>query len=964
MLIDVSTNSVSDQFVSKVKKKIKCEREISMPRKHHSNNESYTELADGDFSNSDSSIVDSEHNSQTGGSSGESESEDSPNDKPSQTESKINESSPLLENRNRIHQNSPYHFFIYWLANDLFFINALARRFSFLKSTSDFSDGVSFAAHKFWTPTFLGFLTHDLIQYQLRPNDRYGVTISQILTGTADNQYSLSSHLGSDLPADWKYFLGAALIYSVVLTSGGIQVIRGCYERNRFDSVTQIPDQQSSLSNRLLTSLPRLIARPISLYQDWSARKPVAWYLHPPFWFAVLFSLYADVRLVEIMVNKIKGWKKYSEEKNQCEPNKKFLFLPEYGNYECVACDWDFVEPRDRFDADKCFSGLLNGNNSPEFILENINSLLRQHLLNTSLLDFSRQNWHQWLDAQWEKFFSNPLLSNHDWTALNLSSSQFNPSFLSTKRMAVLADFLNQSNVSQLDIHNQGVGDAAISQLSSMISQLQYLDVSSNQLTKTDFLINATKSLKTLKIANNKLGDQEIQKIFQWIPFFDLTELDISHTNINEDGLDYLSDVLPNSQLQKIDVSENDFSQADFNQFGQAIALSSVKELHLSKTQMIDDQAVQLAEASAHHLNSLDVSQNPISDQGVISIISSGMNGNLSSVDFSGTSLTQAGIQQIANILQDNINNVSEIKLANTQMTAQGFSAIVDLPQLTALDVSNNAIGDEATKILNEKKSHIFLEKINLSATKLSDEGALQLAEALPELNVSSLDISHNQVSSASFAKIVQSNTSSLTDLNVANNQITEEGAQALALALPKKPIETIHLENNPLTEMGSEVIAKSLIKPPTPHFEEIGKEIISVDEARALRRSTKPATKMKTIYLDFNLFQGKARRAFRRVLPSAPDTDVKIYALQNQSIRQNNFFGSQSLSPFIESNVRNTTQMNANTAPYLLISLASGIGTIIIGLIALYLIYRALKNSFSNQKNIDENKVVKSYKN
>lgn len=687
------------------------------------------------------------------------------------------------------------------------------------------------------------------------------------------------------------------------------------------------------------TFFSNFITRIHTNYQLWSLGESVEfpWYktAHVLFWFSTLYGIYANIRLWEMFAQKFVGLGEYIKDHVECSrQNKIFLYLPDYGNYECTVCgDWDFLTPRQTFTSQGCLDGLLALPQSPEFILGNMTRILQHPDFKN--IDFSKQDWNNWTEQQWSNFTTllTGSLQGRQLDTFNLSTPILNPNFPNDGRIDALVKFAQQVVVRQFDFNRQGMGSTQAAKLSPIITNLDALDISSNQLTDVDFLVNKTENLKTLKVGNNPLGNPGIASLMQQSQNSSLTELDVSQTEMDEEGLENIGQSLLKNKLNKLNVSGNDLSLAEMNAFGKAVSDSTLEDISLSQTNLSDQQAIDFtSSAKEGMLKKADFSNNDLTDQGAAGVVSASQNGTLSFVNLGGNSITNKGVEGMVVDLAKTA--IEEVGLSATQISGKGFGLLANQPQLKSLDVSYNPYGDEFVDVLAQSKTN--LEQVDISFTEMTETGSTNLTTGiLKNPQFTSLHAAGNQLSDTAFVPIAQALPfSNISDIDFSQNVLGLSSAQALADVLPNTRLETVDLKNNEIPDEGGVAIAETLITS-TPHRNQTDqKEIISGiqdvtrDEVRAMRQA-KPATKLKKLNLENNPLGKGSKRAFNRVLPSTP-----IHFYHNNP--NQTFFAPRNLPASEQTNNNNNTQ-------YLRLFFLTGTTPLVFGLIVIYLIYRML---------------------
>ena len=131
---------------------------------------------------------------------------------------------------------------------------------------------------------------------------------------------------------------------------------------------------------------------------------------------------------------------------------------------------------------------------------------------------------------------------------------------------------------------------------------------------------------------------------------------------------------------------------------------------------------------------------------------------------------------------------------------------------LRKLDISFNNIGDTGVAALAHCLKHMFsLSILNLKCTKISDEGAISLAELFRHLTASTsttgmlqkLDMSYNHISDVGAVALAESikHLTRLTELNLTGNKIGDEGAVAIIRVGTARKNLKLQIGNHRITE-------------------------------------------------------------------------------------------------------------------------------------------------------------------
>ncbi len=752
------------------------------------------------------------------------------------------EASPLFGRRGRTSLTA-YRSVVSFLARD--FVHHLSDKTP--KYIKNYTAGFVFLLNKVWSPAFYFMLLYDVIAYLANPRDRYGTTLGQILGGVATNQITLTSNLGNDLAGTALYSVGPAIV------GAGVS----------FGALFWLNKKFRNAVNALWQQIPGVPA-----YEKWkneeTSPRPI---VKDSLMVITLGVFYANERLLELWIRKIIGLKQYADARQACtSQNKKYIFLGDYGNYECALVDWPFVADYQKLSSQEAFDGLLEYSQDPEFILSKLPDL--SGFFNLTQLDLSSLNWPEWSLEQWREFLL-ALSEIFSLKTVNASAASSNQTFPQDGRFKLLVDFVERVNAQVFDAHNQQIGTADTAELSRVFSQFSEADVSSMGLNNTEFMVGRTQKLKKLKVGCNPLGNSGIQIIANEISndASVLEEVVIPNTGMDEQGLAVLGNALPRGNVKKIDVSQHDFSQADMYAFGQSVGNSTVGDIDLSQTQLDGSQAVDfILGAQNGKVTSVDYSSNNLQDSAAIDIVEAAQGTSLQSVKLNNNpGITDVGAAGMAQGL--NQTNITAVGLAGTDVTVTGVKTLISQPSLKSLDASNNNQGDEVASVLANTPHNV--QDIKLANTGLTAKGVADLAVK----NYTSVDVSNNGLRDGALNPLLNK----LPEYaNLGGNTMGPSSSKVLVENLPLTQNKDLDLREAKLSPDSATKILSALPQP-TPDAEQIGSDL-SIDEARALRQ-VGPGTKLKRLNLKGNNIGKSGQRAVDQVIPSLGNSPQILFS-------------------------------------------------------------------------------------
>ncbi|XP_065917427.1 leucine-rich repeat-containing protein 74B-like isoform X3 [Dysidea avara] len=187
-------------------------------------------------------------------------------------------------------------------------------------------------------------------------------------------------------------------------------------------------------------------------------------------------------------------------------------------------------------------------------------------------------------------------------------------------------------------------------------------------------------------------------------------------------------------------------------------------------------------------LNSMDVSSNPIGDDG-ISLLIEGMKGNkvLENLSADNCEITIKGVCCIAEFLKSSNQSLEILSLCSNKIGDDGVSMIVDALQgnntLTQLMMDQCEISVKgATYIAELIRTKSTLDVLALDANNLGDDGITAIAGSLGKSKIDKLMIEECGITLTGAKALAESLliNKTITLLSLSKNAITVEGARAI----------------------------------------------------------------------------------------------------------------------------------------------------------------------------------------
>ncbi|XP_067084502.1 NACHT, LRR and PYD domains-containing protein 12-like isoform X1 [Osmerus mordax] len=314
---------------------------------------------------------------------------------------------------------------------------------------------------------------------------------------------------------------------------------------------------------------------------------------------------------------------------------------------------------------------------------------------------------------------------------------------LSERCCEALASALPSSELTELDLSNNNLGDSGMKLLSAGLGnplcKLETLRLSCCGVTEegcaslASSLRSNPSTLRELDLRNNDLQIPEMQLLsdLQWNPLCKLETLRVSSCNITEEACASLASALKSkpSSPRELDLSNKDLRESDMKLLSAVLRspLWNLETLRLSGCHITEEGCASLSSVlkSTSFLRQLDLSNNDLKDAGM-KLLSAGLGNPLCKLEtlrLSGCHITEEGCASLS-------------------------SALKSTSFLRQLDLSNNDLKDAGMKLLSAGLGNPLckLETLRLSGSLVTEEGCASLASALRSnpFHLRELDLSYN----------------------------------------------------------------------------------------------------------------------------------------------------------------------------------------------------------------------------
>ena len=837
---------------------------------------------------------------------------------------------PLLnppKNLTLIEPKSFYQHATHWAARDIFFTDRIVaageRRFPQLRHFGNFAEGFRFVTNKLWPAAFLGLMMHDFIVFGTKNLSAYGVTPAQIFAGTADSQQILTTYLGSDFSREINYWLGSAIIAGVAFTSGLVLAIA---KRGADPEILKKFRQKLSTYNRWS-------------YGERTEIKRAALY-----WGLTIFCLYAEARLAEIWARKFMGENHYRIAESNCNnKNMTLQYQEAEQNYNCVICPWDFVDYWKQAISQECLNGLLSEPRDPEFILSHLDTITKHP--DFKYIDLSRQNFLSWTATQFlkllEKFKNSGIKALETF---DFSSPFRNQIFPNDGRTEGLANFFEKVPTNTIILKNQGLGDEKTEILAPAMREATSIIYDGNRITAKGFVVaikNLHNKTPAVSFNENDIGDDGIEQGVPQLPK-SVKAGDFGDNKFGKKALSVFGNWTATNNVTALDLSHNPgLAQADFDAFGKKIEGSQLRKFQVDRC-AIGDKEVE--DFSAHfpflNLEEFIVSNNPITNEGWMSLLQASVNRTLRRLVVDRTKIDAEGLEMGATLLaKTNIKEFSGKQLPATLESYITFLRAFAKNGAEFFDGSDNPyLGDAFLKSC--RKELAGLTKFILNNIKATDDGGVPLMKEVAAGKVSSASLADNlNITDATLlAYAEEPEAGNIIELILPGNNLGGKGAlEALGKKAQFLLLQNLVISRNPyITPKDMYSLAINLIKNiPDNNIEDYDR-----DQIRWLQKNAEPRTNIQKIKADDNFIDEETRQIYKIIEPRAKvSLSAKVGAAAIPGLVSSGLF---STAPAEAARTVPLTKMGVD------LGLLFGLGAL--GLIVLILLIYKVKKSLKSE--------------
>jgi serine/threonine protein kinase/hemoglobin-like flavoprotein/Ran GTPase-activating protein (RanGAP) involved in mRNA processing and transport len=379
---------------------------------------------------------------------------------------------------------------------------------------------------------------------------------------------------------------------------------------------------------------------------------------------------------------------------------------------------------------------------------------------------------------------------------------------LSDGDAATLAENPSLAKIVRLSLADNALGDDAVKALanSPYLAALEHLDLGGNRITSAGAeaiaASQALRSLGSLVLRGNGLGARGAEALAR--STLKLSELDLADNDIRKDGALALSTGDGLSGLKRLSLRGNGIGPDGAAAIATAKNLDRLEHLDLGFNGLGPSGAAVLAlSPMVRRLKSLWLAQNNLGQQGLELFVGSLRSEAIELLDLASNEIGASGAMVLAS--SPFARRLRSLELADNQLGDAGLVALLGASHLSGLaylGVAQNGLSASGVKLLAGAPPR--LQRIDLSRNPLGQDGAGALAEALPRMRVSSLAVRRCELGGDGLCWIVRAGEGRLSELEAAENALGADGVELLAMLPELASVRVLELSANALGARGA----------------------------------------------------------------------------------------------------------------------------------------------------------------
>lgn len=324
-------------------------------------------------------------------------------------------------------------------------------------------------------------------------------------------------------------------------------------------------------------------------------------------------------------------------------------------------------------------------------------------------------------------------------------------------------------------------------------------------------------SLKELDLSGNKdIGNTGIATLVK-VPSFvsQLISLNLSRTGITVEGIKSLSSCNKFTSIKKLDLSHNEIKDKGIAELVKAPFAAQLEHLCLNYSLMTKEGVQSLSQPTTFvALKDLKLSYNKIGDESIEFLIEAPFATILKSLELRDTDTTSLGVKTLS---RGKFDKLRKLHLSHNTLGDEGLAQLSIssfAKQIESIDLRNVGITVLGVEALSGQH-FTSLKELVLDNNNISDEGIAKLSEAPFAGQLELLELRRCNIKTGGFKTLsLPGKFIALKKIYISANHAGAEGVEALIKAPFIEQLEVLDLSNNDVREEGAkQLFCKSNFK-------------------------------------------------------------------------------------------------------------------------------------------------------
>ena len=272
--------------------------------------------------------------------------------------------------------------------------------------------------------------------------------------------------------------------------------------------------------------------------------------------------------------------------------------------------------------------------------------------------------------------------------------------------------------------------------------------------------------------------------------------------------------------MKELDLSHNNLDATGIRNICRKLNISYLTKINIGNNAIGEQAADDIGNFLSKNteLKELDLSHNNLDATGIRNIFRKLNISRLTKINISNNAIGEQAADDIGNFLSKN-TELKELDLSHNNLDATGIRNIcrkLNISHLTKINISNNAVGKQAADdIGNFLSKNTELKELDLSHNNLDATGIRNICRKLNISHLTKINISNNAIGEQAADDIgnVLSKNTELKELDISCNNLYESGIKMLCKRIANlSKLTKLKIDGNNITHLAADYVTEVLL--------------------------------------------------------------------------------------------------------------------------------------------------------